>query len=166
MSRLCLYAPHGVVDCMDLGCRQRGGTCEVVEIDEEHLACRCAPTLPSTNVADRRGGSQMDDLLALYRANLAQLEPCSEVWFAAALRAARAGDQNARRRIVGSCLGLALEIVEGRNAGLGCDDLLGLVEDANAWLWNCVTTFEGTTASEFVCHARSVIEARLDNGPS
>src|SRR5438445_227237 len=67
MSRLCLYAPHGVADCLDLGYRQRGGHCEVVELDEEHLACRCGPTLPSKNVADRRGGSQVDDPLALYR---------------------------------------------------------------------------------------------------
>src|SRR5262249_60046235 len=166
MSRLCLYAPHGVVDCMDLGCRQRGGQCEASELDEEHLACRCAPTLPSTNVADRREGSQMDDPLTLYRANLAQLEPCSEVWFGPALQAARAGDKNARRRIVGSCLTLAFEIVEGRSAGLGGDDLLGLIQDANAWLWNSVTTFDGTTASEFMRHARSAIEARLDNRPS
>src|SRR5437773_8510534 len=107
MSMLCLYAPHGPLNCMDLGCMRRGGHCEVAELDDKRFVCNCAASRPSTNLIDVQRGRAMDqddvDIVALYRSKLAEIEPCSDSWFEETLHAAQAGDDNACRRIVGSC---------------------------------------------------------------
>ncbi len=108
----------------------------------------------------------MNDPLAMYRTQVAQIEPCSETWFGDAIEAARAGDEEARRRIVGSCLGVALRCVERNANGAGGDELLTMIEDANNQLWRSVPTFQGSTPAEFVRHAEDVIESHLSQHPS
>jgi hypothetical protein len=89
-------------------------------------------------MADSEGGTIVNDPLTVYRRSVAGLEPCADHWFDAALGAARAGDDDARRRIVGSCLPVALKVVERKHGHLAGDELLGLIETANNGLWASV----------------------------
>ena len=166
MSQICLYAPHGTSDCMDLGCRQRGGSCKVVELKDDKRICRCLMALPSTNIVDMEGGAVVTDPVATYRTRVSELEACSDDWFAQTLAAAHSGDDNARRRIVGSCLNLALRVVDKYFGTASAEEFLNRVEDANYILWRSLDSFAGSTAIEFTQHAQVAVEARFSNSTS
>src|SRR5947209_11014187 len=103
---LCIYAPGSWGDCFDLGCSARGGRCEYVGPPGRN-ACPCKVGSPSPN----RGAEEeaaMPSALQTYRTAIEQQPPCSEEWFPDALVRARAGDDGARRRILGCSLRLAL----------------------------------------------------------
>jgi hypothetical protein len=161
MSRLCLYAPHFTFDCMDLGCRKSGGRCEVVELQGGRRTCRCVVLPPSTNVAEIVGGQAVDDPLTIYLSKIAQLETCDDGWFGDALHSARAGDDDMRRRIVGSCLQVALQAAKRVRNNATNDELMSIIEDANYGLWRSVDTFTGSTATEFVRHAEQAVDSHL-----
>jgi hypothetical protein len=108
----------------------------------------------------------VDEPLVIYRTQIGELEPCSDQWFGTALAAAQTGDDDARRRIVGSCLSVALRIAERHYGHLDSDELLGFIECANHGLWQSVPTFRGTTADEFVRHAEQSVEAHLKGAAS
>jgi len=66
------------------------------------------------------------------------------------LALSRAGDEQARRRICGSCLRLVLDIAKSRWRSDGPLDLLEFVQEGNRVLMKTVTSFAGSSAEEFL----------------
>jgi len=103
----------------------------------------------------------MSTALANYRSRVQEQPSCDDSWFVAALEQYRAGDEQARLRILGSCLRLALAVVESKHPTSGEEEFLRQVEEANSGLTKALTTFTGSSSAEFLRHAESVIVNRL-----
>src|SRR5262245_48616374 len=130
-SRPCVYAPGPWGNCLDLGCRNRGGRCEYVGGRRGRSRCVCRTEEPSRNLT---GEGEVVEALELYRAEVAKLPACADPDFSVRLGQYRAGDEEAGRAIIGSCLGMVLALVESLPAlPAGCD-VLDAVQEANAGL--------------------------------
>jgi len=97
------------------------------------------------------------EALELYRTEVAKLLACADPDFSTRLAQYRAGDEDAGRAITGSCLGMALALVESLPALPAGLDVLDAVQEANAGLVEALRTFTGNTAGEFADHARRTI---------
>ena len=93
----------------------------------------------------------MQTPLEMYEAGLAEVaDVCVDPWFAEQLRMSRAGDQDAERRICGSCLRLVLDTVREKCRSERWERQLDLVQEANWLLVQTLRRFDGSTAREFV----------------
>src|SRR5437660_1505203 len=102
----CVYAPgpHGY--CFDLTCGRQGGRCEYHE-PPGRTACRCTAATPSPNRGDALEGVAMETGYAQYRTMIDAQPLWDDGWFVSSLAQAREGDDEARRRLLGSGLRLA-----------------------------------------------------------
>jgi hypothetical protein len=75
---------------------------------------------------------------------------CTDPWFAEQLVLSRAGDEDARRRICGTCLRLVFEIAKRRWRPDSLLSQLEFVEEGNVTLMKTVKRFSGSTAPEFL----------------
>jgi DNA-directed RNA polymerase sigma subunit (sigma70/sigma32) len=161
-SSLCVYAPGPWGNCLDLGCRDRGGRCEYVGGRQGRSRCVCRVGEPSRNVAAGEGLA-VEETLELYRSAVTAQPECAEPAFSGWLRRFRDGDEAAGRAISGSCLRIALAEVESRPTLPGGLAFLDAVQEANAGLVEALHSFTGSTAEEFVEHARWTIRDWLSN---
>jgi hypothetical protein len=106
-------------------------------------------------------GVAMTTALETYREAIAGQPPLAHPQFGEWLGRYRAGDEAAGRAITGSCLGVALAIVEGLPAVPAGLTAIEAVEEANAGLAAALDSFAGATADEFLAHARRAIHAWL-----
>ena len=107
----------------------------------------------------------MDTDLGEYRRVVDQQPACDEAWFAERLTRLRSGDEAAGREISGSCLRLALRLAEEMPNPPASWSLLDLIQEANAGLVEGLASFTGTSAADFLQHARQTITRRLDSLP-
>jgi hypothetical protein len=92
----------------------------------------------------------MQTPLELFEAQLDLItDVCVDPWFREQLALSRSGDEQARRRISGSCLRLVLNTAR-RWSPESPLSLLGLAEDGNRILMKTVKQFHGSTAAEFL----------------
>jgi hypothetical protein len=102
----------------------------------------------------------MEPLLECYLSQLRLVsDVCADPWFTEQLALSRAGDQDAGRRISGSCLRLVVEIAKRwwrPDSGLS---LLEFVEEGNVALMKRVKRFGGSTASEFLGELTQNVES-------
>lgn len=103
----------------------------------------------------------MEQSLEIYRSVIAQQPVCDDSWLVGCLQRSRAGDDGARRRILGSCLRLALSYVETNCRGRSEPDFFGLLQDANAALEEGLASFQGETAAELEQCLRVCVEQRI-----
>jgi DNA-directed RNA polymerase sigma subunit (sigma70/sigma32) len=102
----------------------------------------------------------MQDGLEIYEAQLQQIaEVCADPWFKEQLALSRAGDEDALRRISGSCLRLVLDICRKRWRADGPLELLELVQEGNHILVRTVKRFSGSDAQQFLREVRQNVEA-------
>jgi hypothetical protein len=102
----------------------------------------------------------MPEPLALYESQLHLVtEVCADPWFAEQLALSRAGDEQARRRICGSCLRMVLDIAKRRWRASSQLSLLEFVEEGNVILMKTVKRFGGDTAPEFLRRLTQNIES-------
>ncbi len=130
----CVYAPGPWGNCLDLTCRQRGGRCRYVRSRRGRNRCPCRVAAPSRNVIPGEEVVAVQSPIQMYRSALSGQPECTDPWFAEALSRWRAGDAGAWREISGRCLGRVLKAVECRFPGRDEEELLDLVQDANAAL--------------------------------
>jgi hypothetical protein len=111
----------------------------------------------------------MDDFLQIYESALDQIEAsypdycavCADPWFFRELAKYRSGDEEARRRIAGSCLRQVLEIAK-RKWQAGCSvSMHTLVQEGNVALLKALRRFPGFTAREFIPYFSGRVEHRL-----
>ena len=102
----------------------------------------------------------MPTALELYESHLDSItDVCADPWFSKQLALSRAGDEQARRRICGSCLRLVLDIAKRRWRSNQSLSLLDFVQDGNAILMKMVKRFTGTSADEFLHQLTAKLEA-------
>jgi DNA-directed RNA polymerase sigma subunit (sigma70/sigma32) len=104
----------------------------------------------------------VDDWLQQYSSAIDEQPVCEDSWFQEQCRNLHAGDEQAGRRISGSCLRFALKIAQRRAAEFPECHLLDVVEEANAGLMDAVLTFKGSSRDEFLQHAETRIHERLN----
>lgn len=104
----------------------------------------------------------MATALDTYKRTVGEQLSCDDAWFPEALDRARAGETEARGRICGSCLRIALTAAERRWDRRSEQDLFDLVEEANAAVAEAVTSFTGSGAGEFLHHVEGAVTRRLD----
>ena len=102
----------------------------------------------------------MNAALESYRNQVCGLPELEDHWFPEALTRARQGDDEARRRILGCGLKTALQIAEEEREEKDLETL-DLVEEANRGLTKALTTFQGSTAEEFLRHATGTIRTHI-----
>lgn len=107
----------------------------------------------------------MNAQLQDYRTQIHELPECADSWFPEALTRYRAGDEEARRQILGSCLRVALQLAEERRGPDSTDDVFDLIEEANRGVTQALRTFSGTSAEDFLRHVTDTVNARLDRHP-
>lgn len=95
-----------------------------------------------------------------YRSRIRELPESDDSWFPEALAQARQGNDDARRRLLGSGLRTALRIAEDLR-GEDDPDFLDFVEEANRGLAQALKSFQGSTADEFHRHLTAAIRTRL-----
>ncbi len=95
-----------------------------------------------------------------YRSRIRELPECDDSWFPGALAQARQGDDDARRRLLGSGLKTALRIAEELREEHD-PDFLDFVEEANRGFTQALRAFQGSTAEEFYRHLTETIRTRL-----
>ena len=104
----------------------------------------------------------METALNLYESQLSTIaDRCVDPWFAEELAKYRAGDEQAGRRISGSCLRAVLEIAKRRwhpNCAL---DILDLVQEGNVAIIDTLNDFPGGTANEFMAELARRVDHRL-----
>lgn len=105
----------------------------------------------------------MAGALAEYRAVIQSQPECEDSWLGDSLARARAGDDEARRRILGSFLRLALERAEARVPASGRLELFDLIQEANAGLNHGLATFDGQTVGELESWLRDSVERAITN---
>lgn len=97
----------------------------------------------------------MDEWLNQYRAETSMIGKLDGISFSIALEAYRRdGDENGRRKVVGSCLQTVLETIESKwteDAGI---DLGDLIEMANHEVENTLPEFQGSNLMELKEFAR------------
>lgn len=101
--------------------------------------------------------------LLFYRNQIEDLPLCIDPLFRENLTQYRAGNLLAAQWISGSCLRIAYELamkMEDPPAAL-CE--IERIEEANAGLWLSINSFTGSSAEEFIEHARKHISARLES---
>jgi DNA-directed RNA polymerase sigma subunit (sigma70/sigma32) len=86
-------------------------------------------------------------------------EVCADPWFAEQLALSQAGDQDAGRRISGSCLRLVFDIAKRRWRPDSQLSLLEFVEEGNVALMKTVKRFAGSRASEFLRELTQNVES-------
>jgi hypothetical protein len=160
-STLCAYMPGPAGECINVGCRGRGGQCAYIGGKRGRERCRCRVGSPSENVAESELEVAVETAMSIYRQRIRELPACSADWFTEALARARAGDEMARRTIQGGCGSRVLSVVEARYANATDEELLGLVQDANVALERVVETFSGESVEEFLPHLDAAIERQL-----
>jgi hypothetical protein len=84
---------------------------------------------------------------------------CADPWFAEQLAVSRAGDEQARRRICGSCLRVVLAIAKRRWQPESLLSPLEFVEEGNVILMKTVRRFSGSTAAEFLRQLTQNVES-------
>jgi hypothetical protein len=104
----------------------------------------------------------MQSPVQLYRNTLGGQPTCSDPWFGETLSRSRAGDDGALREISGRCLAHVLDAVERRFPDRGEEELLDLVQDANAALVRAIQSFQGASATEFLAHLDRELGQELD----
>jgi DNA-directed RNA polymerase sigma subunit (sigma70/sigma32) len=82
-------------------------------------------------------------------------------WFGPALAQARQGDEEARRRIVGSSLRLALPVAEVLAAARTDLPFWDLVQEANVALTHSLQQFTGSLAGDFAAQAERDVRSHL-----
>jgi hypothetical protein len=111
----------------------------------------------------------MQTALELYESGLDSItDACADPWFGEQLALSRAGDEQAWRRISGSCLRLVLDTARTRWSPGGSLDLLDVVQDGNRMLVRTVKRFRGSTATEFLQELAQNLDAEFTRllGPS
>jgi hypothetical protein len=104
----------------------------------------------------------VDSPVAIYESHLGTItDVCVDPWFAEQLAAFRGGDEQAWRRISGSCLGRVLEMAKRMWQPEGPLGLLDLVQEGNRVLVSTIKRFQGRTAPEFLDELTKLVEARL-----
>lgn len=156
----CVYAPgpHGY--CLDLTCGRQGGRCEYRE-PPGRRACRCTAAAPSPNRGETLEGIPMDTALTQYKSVVDAQPPLDDGWFAEALSQTRRGDDEARRRILGSGLRLALAVAESVAPTRPDVPFWDLVQEANAALTRSLERFAGGAAADFAAQADRDIREHL-----
>ena len=102
----------------------------------------------------------METFLDWYESKLQLVsDTCADPWFAEQLALSRAGDQDARRRISGSCLRMVLDMAKRRWRPDSQLSLLEFVEEGNAALIKTIKRFGGSTASEFLRELTQNVES-------
>ena len=106
------------------------------------------------------------DAIAMYLRQLKempQLFELGESWLADRLAKCRIGNEQATRDICGSCLRIAWELAQEYLDGGGDDnnDILDVVQDANAALLRAVKSFEGSTIDALRKHVVRVIRINM-----
>jgi hypothetical protein len=93
----------------------------------------------------------MQTPLELYESHLHLFtDVCADPWFGEQLALSRAGDEQAQRRICGSCLPLVLDVAKRRWRPESLLSLLAFIEEGNVILMKTVKRFAGSTAPEFL----------------
>src|SRR5688572_26948764 len=101
----------------------------------------------------------MSQTLDYYRSVIEQQPHCDDAWLTERLARTRAGDDTARREILGSYLRLALTCVQ--TTSLSEVDPSELIEEANAGLEEGLRAFRGQTTAELEACLRQHVQARL-----
>src|SRR5262249_40929315 len=102
----------------------------------------------------------MESPLELYESQLQLIsDVCADPWFAVQLALSRAGNEDATRRICGSCLRLVFDIAKQRWRPDSLLDLLEFVEEGNIILMKTVKRFGGSDASEFLRQLQENVES-------
>lgn len=101
----------------------------------------------------------MQTALEMYESQLHLVtDVCADPWFGEQLALSRAGDEEARRRICGSCLRLVLDIARQRWRPDSLLNFLEFVEEGNVILVKTIERFDGSTAPEFLRQLTQNIE--------
>ena len=103
----------------------------------------------------------MDNALTKYKAVVAAQPLLDDGWFGQALAQSRQGDDEARRRILGSGLRLALDIAETMAPEQTEIPFWDLVQEANGALTRSLDQFAGSLADDFTAHADHNIRSHL-----
>jgi DNA-directed RNA polymerase sigma subunit (sigma70/sigma32) len=102
----------------------------------------------------------MATALETYRRVIAAQPTCNDSFFTEALARYRAGNESAARDISGSCLRLALQIVETHSPDPASPSF-DAIQEANAGLMEAITTFGGDDFQDFLHYAQERIQQRL-----
>jgi DNA-directed RNA polymerase sigma subunit (sigma70/sigma32) len=102
----------------------------------------------------------MQEPLEMYESQLRLFtDVCADPWFAKQLALARAGDEDATRRICCSCLRTVLDIAKRRWRAESRLSLLEFVAEGNVILVKTVKSFSGNTATEFLKRLTQDVES-------
>jgi DNA-directed RNA polymerase sigma subunit (sigma70/sigma32) len=102
----------------------------------------------------------METALETYRRVIASQPTCNDSFFTESLARYRSGDESAARDISGSCLRLALQLVEHHSADPASPSF-DAIQEANAGLMDAITTFAGDDLHDFLRYAQDRIQQRL-----
>src|SRR5207249_258555 len=87
---------------------------------------------------------------------------CTDSWFGEVLSRSRSGNEEALREISGRCLTYVLDTVERRFPNRHEEELLDIIQDANAALLRAIESFAGTSAAQFLAHLDRELGEELD----
>jgi DNA-directed RNA polymerase specialized sigma subunit len=100
--------------------------------------------------------------IQVYRSAIGKQPKCTDPWMAEVLSRSRSGDEDALREISGRCLTHVLDTVERRFPNRDEEELLDIVQDANAALLRAIKSFPGTSADQFLAHLDRELGQELD----
>ena len=103
----------------------------------------------------------MENAYEKYKSMIDAQPVLDDSWFASALTQARHGDDEARRRILGSSLRLALPVAESLAATRTDLSFWDVVQEANVALTHSLQHFTGSLAGDFAAQVESDVRAHL-----
>jgi hypothetical protein len=102
----------------------------------------------------------MQTPLEMYESGLGMVaDVCADPWFTEQLTLSRAGDEQAKRKISGSCLRLVLGIAKRRWQSESLLSLLEFVEEGNVVLMKAIKRFRSGSAQEFLQQLTQNVES-------
>src|SRR5262245_43117208 len=102
----------------------------------------------------------MQTALEMYESALRSVaDVCDDPWFTEQMALSRAGDEQARRRISGSCLQLVLDIAKRWWRDESPLGLLEFVEEGNVILMKTIKAYKGHTAADFLQRVTQNLES-------
>jgi DNA-directed RNA polymerase sigma subunit (sigma70/sigma32) len=103
----------------------------------------------------------METAYAKYKSMIETQPLLDDGWFGLALALARQGDDEARRRILGSGLRLTLPVAEALAAGRTDIPFWDLVQEANFALTQSLHHFTGSLAGDFAAQVERDVRSHL-----
>jgi DNA-directed RNA polymerase sigma subunit (sigma70/sigma32) len=103
----------------------------------------------------------MDAAFATYKAMVEKQPSLDDSWFVAALAQARQGNEEARRRILGSGLRLTLAVAEVLASTRSDLSFWDLIQEANVALTHSLDQFTGSFVKDFVTQVDRDIRSHL-----